>query len=280
LAAAPWLSGWWPVGGLTVIVVIESVAWFPNYLAYFNGLVRPSQAYRHLVDSSLDWGQDLPAAKRYIATHPATPPCFLVYFGVDSPRRHGIRARQVYGYPNVEGDQDPLFKLLEGIPPEQRTAPLRKFFSENPDYDPNFLARLETPPSFVALKRASALRLEAGTYLVSASLVQTVFYHHAYKPWDDEMEKLYQALKKDVQPLFMEDAKARAATVAGQRIEVWRDLFASFQEFRFARLAAYLRRREPDDTINYSILVYRLSQAEIDAAENGAAPFEMKTQVK
>src|SRR5262249_51727095 len=39
----------------------ESLAIAPHYLAYFNELAGgPSQGYRHLVDSSLDWGQDLP----------------------------------------------------------------------------------------------------------------------------------------------------------------------------------------------------------------------------
>src|SRR6185312_15706987 len=44
----------------------ESLANWPNYLAYFNQLIGShTNAYRHLVDSSLDWGQDLPALKRW-----------------------------------------------------------------------------------------------------------------------------------------------------------------------------------------------------------------------
>ena len=45
----------------------ESVAIRPNYLAYFNQLAGgPSQGYKHLADSSLDWGQDLPALKQWL----------------------------------------------------------------------------------------------------------------------------------------------------------------------------------------------------------------------
>ena len=45
----------------------ESVTIRPNYLAYFNQLAGgPSQGYKHLADSSLDWGQDLPALKQWL----------------------------------------------------------------------------------------------------------------------------------------------------------------------------------------------------------------------
>src|SRR5205823_2738475 len=38
-----------------------SIAFRPDYLAYFNPLLGgPTRAYEHLIDSSLDWGQDLP----------------------------------------------------------------------------------------------------------------------------------------------------------------------------------------------------------------------------
>ena len=39
----------------------ESLAIYPHYLSYFNELAGgPRHGYRYLVDSSLDWGQDLP----------------------------------------------------------------------------------------------------------------------------------------------------------------------------------------------------------------------------
>src|SRR6185369_10959616 len=47
--------------------VFESIAIRPDYLAYFNELAGgPSEGYRHLADSSLDWGQDLPALKQWL----------------------------------------------------------------------------------------------------------------------------------------------------------------------------------------------------------------------
>lgn len=46
---------------------IESFAVRPHYLAFFNATVGgPSQGWRHLVDSSLDWGQDVPALVEWL----------------------------------------------------------------------------------------------------------------------------------------------------------------------------------------------------------------------
>lgn len=61
----------------------------PDYLAYFSQVVGgPTQGYRHLVDSSLDWGQDLPALKKWLGAHRApSEPVYLSYFGSDEPAR-------------------------------------------------------------------------------------------------------------------------------------------------------------------------------------------------
>lgn len=61
----------------------------PHHLAYFSPVVGgPAEGYRHLVDSSLDWGQDLPGLKQWLATHrhPGEP-VYLSYFGSDEPLR-------------------------------------------------------------------------------------------------------------------------------------------------------------------------------------------------
>ena len=45
----------------------ESLYIAPDFLAYFNELDGgPGEAYKHLVDSSLDWGQDLPGLKAWL----------------------------------------------------------------------------------------------------------------------------------------------------------------------------------------------------------------------
>src|SRR5205085_3857962 len=63
----------------------ESFIIRPNYLAYFSQVVGgPSRGYEHLVDSSADWGQDLPALRTWLDEHAAMvggKPLYLAYFG-------------------------------------------------------------------------------------------------------------------------------------------------------------------------------------------------------
>jgi hypothetical protein len=54
-----------------------------------------SQGYRHLVDSSLDWGQDLRPLAEWLAARPPDQrdePVYLAYFGMADPRYYGIEA--------------------------------------------------------------------------------------------------------------------------------------------------------------------------------------------
>jgi len=77
----------------------ESFASRPNYLAYFNEAAGgPSCGYSHLVDSSLDWGQDLPALKSWIDNHESVlngKPLYLAYFGTADPRWYEINAELI-----------------------------------------------------------------------------------------------------------------------------------------------------------------------------------------
>ena len=83
-------------------VVIESFWIYPDYLAYFNQIVGgPANGYKHLVDSSLDWGQDLPGLKTWLDRNnprgPGEVPAFQSYFGTGSPSYYGIQAQQLPG---------------------------------------------------------------------------------------------------------------------------------------------------------------------------------------
>jgi Dolichyl-phosphate-mannose-protein mannosyltransferase len=84
----------------------ESVAVRPDYLAYFNEFAGgPSHGYEHLVDSSLDWGQDLPGLKTWLDEHRAAvagKPLYLAYFGSGEPQAYGIRAQLLPWDPSGE----------------------------------------------------------------------------------------------------------------------------------------------------------------------------------
>src|SRR4029453_3512534 len=83
--------------------IAESVTIRPDYLAYFNQLAGgPAEGYKHLADSSLDWGQDLPALKRWLdregLQHPGGSTVYLSYFGTARPEYYGIKAIPLAGF--------------------------------------------------------------------------------------------------------------------------------------------------------------------------------------
>ena len=63
----------------------------PEYLAYFNEFSGGIAAGRfHLLDSNLDWGQDLHELQRFVAEHPEVEPLSLAYFGTLPPESLGL----------------------------------------------------------------------------------------------------------------------------------------------------------------------------------------------
>lgn len=75
----------------------------PYYLAYFNELVGgPANGYKYLVDSNLDWGQDIKPLGVYLREQ-GEPPVILSYFGVAKPEYYGIKYFPLKtGWANVE----------------------------------------------------------------------------------------------------------------------------------------------------------------------------------
>ncbi len=83
------------VPGLFIFHSVSTLAIAPHFLAYFNELVGPQNGYRILVDSNLDWGQDLPALARYLNGRPV----HLSYFGQADPRYYGINYAPLPAWP-------------------------------------------------------------------------------------------------------------------------------------------------------------------------------------
>ena len=76
--------------------VAESLHARPYYLASFNELAGdPDTTHRLFIDSTLDWGQDLPGLKQWLDTHARGERTFLSYFGAGDPRFEGITATRV-----------------------------------------------------------------------------------------------------------------------------------------------------------------------------------------
>jgi hypothetical protein len=207
------------VSGCLIWQALIAIFIWPDYLAYFNPLAGGSRnGYRHLVDSSLDWGQDLPGLQRYIDalrnTSDGDRPVYLAYFGSANPAAYGIDAQLLPGY-------------------------LRR-------------NQFET-----------AQRLEPGVYCLSATILQSL-YVPAWGPWTTLYEQLYRerlALFGNSPP---DEAALGVDPMLSQR---WRE----FESLRLGRLCAVLRLREPDAQVGYSILIYDVSQAELELALGGPA---------
>jgi hypothetical protein len=102
-AALAWL--WRRRGGargLSVVAgascLVAALSAYPHYLAYFNRASGgPDRGYRLLVDSNLDWGQDLPALAACQAKG-RIPSLRLSYFGTDLPEAYGV----IYSLPSEQ----------------------------------------------------------------------------------------------------------------------------------------------------------------------------------
>jgi hypothetical protein len=84
-------------------VVLALAVWYvggtlrvhPHYLAYFNEAAGgPARGYERLVDSSLDWGQDLKGLKPWLDAHGISH-VKLSYFGSADPAYYGLDAEML-----------------------------------------------------------------------------------------------------------------------------------------------------------------------------------------
>jgi 4-amino-4-deoxy-L-arabinose transferase-like glycosyltransferase len=81
-----------PIALFSVVAVAaaESVHVYPHYLAFFNTLAGgPVAGPKYLVDSNIDWGQDLKKLKIYLDERHISSVC-LSYFGMAIPEYYGI----------------------------------------------------------------------------------------------------------------------------------------------------------------------------------------------
>jgi hypothetical protein len=201
-------------------LVAALVAWFaaeslwirPHYLAYFNEFVGPRDAWKHLVDSSLDWGQDLPSVHRWLVEHPQTRPVYISYFGSGDLVYYKVDATRIG--------------------------------------DVNFDVRLRKAPHV----------LGGGLWIISVTQFQQD-YTEARGPWDPPKEARYRQLLNQM----VEDAKEHRAMTEQEG--------NTFEEFQFARLCHYLRGKQPIEELNYTFLIFQLTDDEVTQALYGPVSF-------
>jgi 4-amino-4-deoxy-L-arabinose transferase-like glycosyltransferase len=207
---------------LCLAQVVSAARILPYPVAYFNALAGgPANGWRLLVDSSLDWGQDLPGLRRWLEANNSGPnaqPVFLSYFGSGEPNYYKIRATRMI-----------------------------------------FLNGFQFPVGYYSP--------QAGVYCISATMLQEV-YSPVRGPWTPQREREYQELRA-LEPQFreyLEHPAARSQLLAAAPAERWETGWQRFALLQHARLCAYLRARGPDAEVGYSILIFRLSDAEVQAA--------------
>jgi hypothetical protein len=109
-----WLTGiekvgirrWLPVacGLLLLWVALGTLLVTPHYLAFFSALARgPSNGYRVLVDSNLDWGQDLPALARMFGKDEPVR-VRVSWFGAAHPEAYDFAFHPLPGFWRFRGD--------------------------------------------------------------------------------------------------------------------------------------------------------------------------------
>ena len=204
-----------------VCAALEPLSIHPSYLAYFNCLDGdPAKAYRKVVDSSLDWGQDIVNLRKAFAEQGLNPDAetlYFSYFGVCPTEVAGVRTLPLPGFSMGRADEIPLLK--------------------------------------------------PGYYCVSASMLQginaEVKLPQAVDPEEyRRLDRLFQeAMAADKAPGGREKFIARH----GGGDKVAGDL-QRYAVLRFERLRLFLLQREPDFSAGYSILVYKLSAADLAAA--------------
>jgi hypothetical protein len=78
----------------------------PGYLSYFNRIAGgPERGWRHLADSNIDWGQDLPALKRVLAKE-GYDRVAIDYFGTAALEGYGITADRIDALKHPRSDYD------------------------------------------------------------------------------------------------------------------------------------------------------------------------------
>ena len=115
-------------GALVLLAAVESFSIHPHYLAFFNFLVGgPGEGPRYLVDSNIDWGQDLKKLKRYLKAQGTDEVC-LCYFGRAQPWYYGIKDQSIPATPEVRAGARPdCLVAISATPLQGVYVPLENF---------------------------------------------------------------------------------------------------------------------------------------------------------
>lgn len=108
--------------GLMVFwLAFETIMIYPDFLAYFNQFAGgPDGGYNYLMDSNIDWGQDLKGLKKWMDSNKVDK-VTLGYFGQDNPYFRGINHDKLKCY-ETAGYLAVSVNILNGFRSEDRAC--------------------------------------------------------------------------------------------------------------------------------------------------------------
>ena len=220
------------------VITVFLIAWFalesyrirPHYLAYFNQLAGgPENGYKHLSDSSLDWGQDLKELRKWIdVNNKNNENVYLSYFGT--------------------ADIDYYIREYRHLPCIGEQRKITNDFFE----------------------------FKSGIYCISATMFQFTYFNTGLKKYtglnsSDITEKLYSDISREISKYFKEKATTSNTDQDSDGAVVplaFRKKYDIYNYLNFSKLCLHLQfqKRKPDAYAGYSILIFKLTDKEIEDA--------------
>jgi hypothetical protein len=202
----------------------------------------------------------------YVGDTLAVYPNFLAYFspfvgGPSQGYQHLVDSSLDWGMslPSLKRWLD------EHNPGGREPVYLAYFGTDSPEYNGIKYTRL---PSYPEWTSRSIYALAPGIYAISATLYQSA-YMDTQGPWNKLAERDYQNCLRNISiyNATLNNPRERAELLEKYPTSFWVKEYVDYDKLRFARLCAWLRHNyAPDYSVDHAILIWKLSQADIDAA--------------
>jgi len=121
--------------GLLAWSVISSLSVFPHSMSYFNELAGgPENGPAHLIDASIDWGQDVLFLADWTKEHPEAKPLFLSLHVFFDPRVAGIEYEHPPVDPRYAQQREYLTSNQIGPKPGWYSISVHQLYSRNKEF--------------------------------------------------------------------------------------------------------------------------------------------------
>jgi tetratricopeptide (TPR) repeat protein len=243
--SAVWV--WRAVVILVALHAVDVASRWPSTLAYFNQIVPRGREYRWLVDSNLDWGQDLLRLRTWLARHGSDQRrVYLDYFGSGLPEQTLPQA-EILALAPAKGTAQSLLPGLYCVSASSLQAVYERPAAWWCTRHEETYQRAREYVRRTAAAPAPPLAPDA-----AGNADPGVLGPDTMQPEDLALGGLDDATPHDL------------ATYA-------------FSVLQAARLRAFLRHRPPDASVGGSILLFSLSAADLQAALAGP-PAELRAE--